>query len=76
VLTTKYDIVSGELVLIMEDGSETHLKSPGDSVIQRGTMHAWRNPSSTSWTRYLSVLVSAEPAVINGVALQAEVVAS
>jgi len=67
-------IVSGELILIMEDGSETHLKTPGDTVIQKGSLHAWRNPSSTEWTRYISVLVSAEPAVVNGVALPAELV--
>jgi len=67
-------IVSGELILIMEDGSETHLKTPGDTVIQKGSLHAWRNPSSTEWTRYISVLVSADPAVVNGVALPAELV--
>ena len=67
-------VVSGELILIMEDGSETHLKTPGDTVIQKGSLHAWRNPSSTEWTRYISVLVSAEPAVVNGVAFPAELV--
>jgi len=58
----------------MEDGSETHLKTPGDSVIQKGSLHAWKNPSSTNWTRWITVLVSAEPAVVNGVSLPAEVV--
>jgi len=61
-------LISGELILITEDG-ETHLKHPGDIVIQKGTMHAWRNPSS-NWTRWVTVLIAAEPAVVNGKALQ------
>jgi len=35
-------IISGEMDLILDGGEEAHLQ-PGDSVIQRGTMHAWRN---------------------------------
>lgn len=37
-------IVSGELVLELDDG-EVPL-GPGDCVIQRGTTHAWRNRSA------------------------------
>ncbi|KAJ3569769.1 hypothetical protein NP233_g4836 [Leucocoprinus birnbaumii] len=59
-------LVSGELVLITEDGSETYLKNPGDTVIQRGTMHAWKNPSKTQATRWITVLVAANPAIVNG----------
>ena len=56
-------LVSGELILIMEDGSEKLLKNPGDVVIQKGTLHAWRNPSQ-EWTRWVTVLIAAEPAVV------------
>ena len=35
-------IISGEMYLILDGGEEVHLV-PGDSVVQRGTMHAWRN---------------------------------
>jgi len=59
-------LVSGELILITEDGTETHLKNPGDSVIQRGTMHAWRNPSESQPVRWVSVLIAAKPAIVNG----------
>jgi hypothetical protein len=38
---TRYT-VQGEVILILDDGSEHHLKNPGDVVVQRGTMHAWR----------------------------------
>ncbi len=34
-------VISGEVDLVLDGGEEVHLL-PGDSVIQRGTMHAWR----------------------------------
>jgi len=61
-------LVHGELILITEDGTEKHLKNPGDTVIQRGTMHAWRNPSN-GWARWVTVLIAAEPAIVKGEAL-------
>lgn len=38
-------VMSGEVWLELDDGQEVHLK-PGDTVIQNGTRHAWRNKSS------------------------------
>lgn len=38
-------IISGEVWLELDDGKEVHLKA-GDTVIQNGTRHAWRNRSS------------------------------
>lgn len=38
-------VISGEMDLMLDSGTSAHLK-PGDSVIQRGTMHAWRNLGS------------------------------
>ena len=35
-------VISGEVWLELDDGEEVHLK-PGDTVIQNGTRHAWRN---------------------------------
>ncbi|KAL0951244.1 hypothetical protein HGRIS_007962 [Hohenbuehelia grisea] len=64
-------LVQGEIVLITEDGVETHLKNPGDTVVQKGTMHAWRNPGKT-WARWISVLMAATPATVDGVELQPE----
>lgn len=60
-------LVKGRVVLILDDGSETELSETGSTVVQRGTIHAWRNPSSTEWTRWISVLIPAEPAVVDGV---------
>ncbi|PPR05695.1 hypothetical protein CVT26_008936 [Gymnopilus dilepis] len=60
-----YNIL-GEVILINEDGTEKLLKNPGDVVIQKGTMHAWRNPSQDQWARWVTVLIAADPVVING----------
>ncbi|HTD75181.1 MAG TPA: cupin domain-containing protein [Steroidobacteraceae bacterium] len=38
-------VLSGRLCLEVDDGKEVEL-SPGDSVIQNGTRHAWHNRSS------------------------------
>jgi quercetin dioxygenase-like cupin family protein len=38
-------IVSGEVWLELDDGVEVHLKA-GDTVVQNGTRHAWRNKGS------------------------------
>ena len=39
-----FTVVFGRPVLQLDDGSETQL-SPGDCVVQRGTSHAWHNPT-------------------------------
>jgi mannose-6-phosphate isomerase-like protein (cupin superfamily) len=38
-------VVSGEVWLELDDGGEVHLKA-GDTVVQNGTRHAWRNKGS------------------------------
>jgi mannose-6-phosphate isomerase-like protein (cupin superfamily) len=40
-------VIEGELWLELADGVEVHLK-PGDSVVQNGTAHAWRNHGTVS----------------------------
>lgn len=65
-------LIQGILVLVLEDGSETVFQTPGDVIIQRGTIHEWRNPGP-DWTRWLTVLVDANPVVVNGETLGLEV---
>ncbi|KAI0825067.1 hypothetical protein BC628DRAFT_1320931 [Trametes gibbosa] len=65
-------LISGRLVLVMEDNSETIIDQPGDVVVQRGTIHAWRNPGP-EWARWITVVIDAKPAVINGEALGAAI---
>jgi len=36
-------IVSGRVILELDDGATVEL-GPGDTVVQNGTRHAWRNP--------------------------------
>jgi mannose-6-phosphate isomerase-like protein (cupin superfamily) len=44
--TVDFDvIISGEVYLELDDGSEVLLKA-GDCVVQNGTRHAWRNRSA------------------------------
>ena len=38
-------VISGEVWLELDDGKEVHLR-PGDTVVQNGTRHAWRNKRS------------------------------
>jgi len=53
-------VVSGEIVLELDDGAEVTLR-PGDTVIQNGTRHAWRN-RGTEPCRMVVVLVGANRA--------------
>lgn len=50
-------VISGEVWLELDDGREVHLR-PGDTVIQNGTRHAWRNRSSEP-CRMVTVIVGA-----------------
>ncbi|HEX7545402.1 MAG TPA: cupin domain-containing protein [Gemmatimonadaceae bacterium] len=40
-------VISGEVWLELDDGKEVHLKA-GDTVVQNGTRHAWRNKRDDS----------------------------
>lgn len=58
-------VLEGEIEMELDDGSVTLMKK-GDIAVQRGTKHAWRNPSPTAWTRMLFVLQDCEPIYLNG----------
>jgi quercetin dioxygenase-like cupin family protein len=51
-------VLDGQIALGLDVGEE--LLSPGDSVIQRGTVHRWRVVGEQPCT-YLSVLISPDP---------------
>jgi quercetin dioxygenase-like cupin family protein len=53
-------VLEGEIECILDSG-EARLLRRGDVCIQRGTMHAWRNPSETQWCRMLFVLQPSKP---------------
>lgn len=62
VLST-HALVFGSVVHITEDGTETLLTTPGTTLIQRGTSHAWENRSD-DWVRWITVLMDAEPVAL------------
>ena len=53
-------VISGEVWLELDEGQEVHLKA-GDTIIQNGTRHAWRNRSSEPCVLAVA-LIGAEPA--------------
>ena len=61
-------VLEGEVELVLDSGA-TRLLKRGDIAVQRGTNHAWRNPSTTRWARMLYVLQESKPLEINGKAL-------
>ena len=62
-------ILSGQLELELDDGVST-LVGPGDIVVQRGTIHRWRNPSANEACRGVMVLTEARGYELDGVPLE------
>lgn len=68
--STDYGIVlSGELELLLDGGDAVTL-FPGDALVQRGTRHAWRNPSGDTRCRFMMCMIEAEPVMVGGRSLQ------
>lgn len=61
-------VLSGQLELELDDGVKT-LLHPGDIVVQRGTMHLWRNPSAAETCRIVFVLTEATAVEVDGLPL-------
>lgn len=57
-------VLTGEIVLELDDGAETTLGA-GDVVVQRGTVHAWINRTD-AWCRIAFVLIEAAPLAADG----------
>jgi quercetin dioxygenase-like cupin family protein len=67
--TIDYGIVmSGVVELELDDGAVTRMEA-GAVIVQRGTLHAWRNPSADTTARIAFVLIDAKPATVNGESL-------
>jgi len=61
--------MKGSVILTLDDGKEVTMNE-GDIVVQRGTVHAWRNASNTEWARLAFVVLDAIPAMVNGQPLE------
>ena len=55
--------LEGSVELLLDSGESRRLQR-GDIVIERATMHQWRNVSDTEWARMLYVLTPVEPVKI------------
>ena len=58
-------VVEGQIESVLDSG-EVQLMGRGDVMVQRATMHAWRNPSKTEWARMIFVLQDCKPLFIGG----------
>ncbi|KAI5456814.1 hypothetical protein BGZ63DRAFT_366609 [Mariannaea sp. PMI_226] len=61
-----FGVVIEGIIEMHLDSGEVHVLKRGDIAIQRATMHAWRNPSSTEWARMLFILQDCKPINVNG----------
>lgn len=64
-------VLEGTIELVLDSG-KTQSLNRGDVVIQRGTNHAWRNPSKKDWVRMIYCLQDCQEVVIGGAALAEE----
>ncbi|KAJ7474087.1 hypothetical protein FB451DRAFT_284248 [Mycena latifolia] len=70
-VTVDYAVVfKGTVILEAEDGGKVTL-SEGDTVVQRGTMHRWRN-ESTEWVKIYFVMLAAKPIELGGKTFEEE----
>ncbi|KFZ24796.1 hypothetical protein V502_00737 [Pseudogymnoascus sp. VKM F-4520 (FW-2644)] len=61
--TVDYVVVVEGVVELGLAGGDTRVVKAGDVVVQRGTMHRWKNPSRTEGARVVVVVLGAEGAV-------------
>ncbi|KZW03416.1 hypothetical protein EXIGLDRAFT_758775 [Exidia glandulosa HHB12029] len=57
-------VMKGEITMILDDGARVVLKE-GDIVVQRGTIHEWRNETN-EWGRMIFVCLPSEKIVVDG----------
>ncbi|KAL1887819.1 hypothetical protein Cpir12675_006405 [Ceratocystis pirilliformis] len=58
-------VLEGEVVAVMGSGEEI-IMGRGDTMIQRATMHQWRNDSKTQWVRMIFCLQGCQDVMIKG----------
>ena len=61
-------VLSGKIELELDDKQFKTIE-PHGIIVQRGTIHKWRNPSETEICRMLFVLIEAKPFELNGQSL-------
>jgi len=56
-------VIFGSMEAIMDSG-ETQMLKAGDVIVQRNTLHAWRNPSDSEWARLVFVIQGTHPTIV------------
>jgi len=54
-------VISGQIVCELDDGAEVTL-NPGDTFVQNGTRHRWRNPGSEPAVLFVALIGAEAPA--------------
>lgn len=62
-------VISGTIELELDNGVFKKVEA-GGIIVQRGTIHKWRNPSSDQICRIVFVLIEAKPYEVSGTALE------
>ncbi len=62
-------VISGKIELELDNQVVTTVEA-GGIIVQRGTIHKWRNPSSHERCRIVFVLIEAKPFEVNNQALE------
>ena len=62
-------VLKGEIELELDEG-ETKTIGEGGIIVQRGTVHLWRNPSKTEICRIVFILTEALPFQVDGKPLE------
>ncbi|KAK4867920.1 hypothetical protein LT330_007579 [Penicillium expansum] len=57
-------VLRGEMLLTLDSGETENIRA-GEVVVQRGTMHSWKNVSS-DWARMLAVTIPVNNLVVGG----------
>ncbi|KAG4432254.1 hypothetical protein IFR05_012260 [Cadophora sp. M221] len=64
-------LIEGGLEMELDSGEKVQLK-PGDSVVQRATMHKWKNLSDENPVRLIGILCACQPVEVGGKMLREE----
>lgn len=62
-------VVEGEFELTLDSG-ESRIMLPGDTSVNRGAMHKWRNVSPDKYGRMLFFLLDCKPLYVGGKLIQ------
>lgn len=62
-------VLEGKVEMVLDSG-DVRVLQRGNVVVQRGTMHAWKNPSKTEWTRLAFFMQSSEPLEVGNTVLR------